>query len=99
MKILTILNGINPIRTKKKVYVKKELLVLLISFFFTSCQNIDVKGNVGGNESKLKNEILFFHHINENLKIQSKIATPYEYKNGLEKGIPEYAETSLLIEF
>ena len=78
---------------------KKELFVLLISFFIISCKHLDIKGNIDGNEIKLKNEILLYYPINDTLKIQSKIAQPYEYQKSMEKGIPEYAETSLLIEF
>jgi hypothetical protein len=52
-----------------------------------------------GNEQKVSNDLIFTYSLHENLNFKSRISKPYNYKNNLDVGIPEYAESGLFFDF
>jgi hypothetical protein len=72
--------------------------LVLLSFILCGCNSIKYKGEVKGNERGAVNEIEIASHINDRIKLKSKVRTPYAY-SWTGKGIPDYAETGLEINF
>jgi hypothetical protein len=58
-----------------------------------------VGGNLAGDENKATNDLVFTYSLHENLNFKSRISKPYYYKNNLDVGIPEYAESGIFFEF
>jgi len=82
-----------------KKLILKKFLVIINLIFFVSCSNLKIGGNLQGNEQKVSNDLIFTYSLHENLNFKSRISKPYNYKNNLDVGIPEYAESGLFFDF
>jgi hypothetical protein len=88
-------------RNKKKTLLKflAVRLGIAISFLMASCSNLDISGNIQGDDKKTSNQLGFDYTLNEYTKIKSKISQPYDYNTRIDKSLPEYGEVGLSFDF
>lgn len=93
--LITLIKSNSAIKRRKQK-MKIKSLVLLLSF--CACTNIEYKGKIVGNERGAINEVEIASDLTETIKLKSKVKTPYSY-SWTGRGIPDYAETGLEINF